>query len=195
MPIRGLLESRERLSHFISLTSCKEFDMGTVVFPPEVITGRRFPNVFVFPRKRIVDPGNNVLLIAKLFNFKIDSDQPLRDHDLFLGIVAAPLMTARRGAGARIIGLASRSGKDLHNLLLSRRRAKNVDVSLSFFLFASDLVNPPSPPARTSTGGQGEHAAEIIGQKDGTEDPQFRAVLLTILVDRTKNTPVRVLPK
>jgi hypothetical protein len=62
------------------------------------------------------------------------------------------------------------------------------------FLFADGLVNPPSPPPRTSVGAQGEHFAANLKVKDGTEDSRFRSVLVTVLADRTKNTPVRLLP-
>lgn len=37
-----------------------------------------------------MDPENNVLLVANLFNFKIDGDQPRRDHELFLSGIVAP---------------------------------------------------------------------------------------------------------
>jgi hypothetical protein len=168
--------------------------MDVIEMPPLVITAGKFPNVFVFPRKRIVDPGNNVLLAANLFNFAINSDRPLLDHDRWLAKVATPLLTERPAAGARIVGLASRSGAADHNLRLSRRRAQSIDTSLSLLLFASDLVNPPSPPPRTSVGGQGEHFAASVGAKDGTEESRFRSVLVTLLVDRTKNTPVKLLP-
>jgi hypothetical protein len=168
--------------------------MPTITLPPVIITGRRFPNVFVFPKRRVFDPGNNVLMVANLFNFKIDGDRPQRDHDLFLGSVAAPLLVANPAAGARLVGLASRSGSDRHNLALSLRRARNAETSLSFFILANDLVNPPSPPPRTSVGGQGEQFAANLGVKDGTEDSRFRSVLVTILADRTKNSPVRLLP-
>ena len=161
--------------------------------PPIVVNGRRFPNVFVFPRNRIVDPGNNVLLVANLFNFNINSDQPRDDHDVFLGTVAAPLILASPSAGARIIGLASRSGSAEHNLRLSLRRARNVQISLSLFLIFDGLVNPPNPP-RTSIGAQGEHFAANLNVRDGNEDARLRSVLVTVLADRTRNSPVRLLP-
>jgi hypothetical protein len=172
----------------------KETEMGTpIIMPPLVVTGRRFPNVFVMPRKRIFDPGKNVVMVANLFNFKINDDQTLDDHDLFLGSVVAPLLLGNSAAGARLVGLASRSGSDAHNLQLSLRRARNAEASLSAFLLP-DLVNPPGPPPRTSVGGQGEQFAANLNVKDGTEDSRFRSVLVTVLADRTKNTPVRLLP-
>jgi hypothetical protein len=164
-----------------------------IIMPPLVVTGRRFPNVFVFPRNRIVDPGNNVLLVANLFNFNINSDQTRDDHDIFLGTVVAPLILARRSAGARMVGLASRSGSADHNLRLSLRRARNAQVSLSLFLVFDEIVNPSSGPPRTSIGAQGEHFAANLNVKDGNEDARFRSVLVTVLADRTKNTPVRLL--
>ncbi len=165
----------------------------TIVTPP-IITGQAFQNVFVFPPRRVFDPGNNVLMVANLFNFKIDGDRPQPDHDLFLGRVVAPLLEANPAAGARIVGLASRSGSERHNLELSLRRARNIENSLSLFLFANDLVNPPSPPPRTSVGGQGEQFAANLNLKDGTEDSRFRSVLVTVLVDRTISSIVRLLP-
>lgn len=67
-------------------------------------------------------------MVANLFDFGIDKDSPRLDHDLFLGSVVAPLLAANLGAGARIVGLASRSGSDAHNLSLSLRRARNIQI-------------------------------------------------------------------
>ena len=97
--------------------------MPTTIKKQPAVAAGRFPNVFVFPSRRIVDPGGNVLMVANLFNFKIDNDQVLVDHDLFLGTVVAPLLIANPPSGARLIGLASRSGSAEHNLQLSLRRA------------------------------------------------------------------------
>jgi hypothetical protein len=166
--------------------------MPTINIPHLFISSRVFPNVFVFPKDRVDDPGKNVLLVANLFNFKIDKDAPLRDHDLWLGLVAAPLLTAFPKAGARLVGLASRSGEAGHNLRLSLRRAKNVSISLALFLAGRDLVKPPSFPPRISVSAQGEGFAAKIEVPDGTESPRFRSVLVTLLVDRNKNTPVRL---
>jgi hypothetical protein len=165
-----------------------------LVFPPAVIIGKRFPNVFVFPRTRIVDPGNNVLLAANLFNFGIDKVKLQPDHETWLGTVAAPLLRTRPSGGARLTGLASRSGSDSHNLLLSLRRARSAQTTLTLFLVFDDIVNPPGPTPRISVGAQGDHFAANIGVKKGTEDERFRSVLVILLADRTKFTPVRLLP-
>jgi hypothetical protein len=167
--------------------------MKTLIIPPLIVRARRlFPNVFVFPPNRIFDPGNNVTMVANLFNFMIDGDQPRADHRQFL-VSTAPLLAANPRAGARLIGLASRSGSDQHNLLLSVRRARNVQTALAFFLALLGTVDPPNLPSRISAGGQGERFAANLGVKDGTESSRFRSVLLTVLADRTKNTPVRLL--
>ena len=168
--------------------------MPTTIKKQPAVAAGRFPNVFVFPSRRIVDPGGNVLMVANLFNFKIDNDQVLVDHDLFLGTVVAPLLIANPPSGARLIGLASRSGSAEHNLQLSLRRARNIQTSLSLFLFADGLVNPSGSSARTSIGAQGEQFAANLNVKDGTEDSRFRSVLVTILRDRDKKSPVRLLP-
>jgi hypothetical protein len=166
----------------------------TLDMPPLVVDGDMFPNVFVFPPERILDPGGNVLLVANLFNFDINGDRPQPDHDLWLGKVAAKLLAHFPDGGARLVGLASRSGPDAYNMALSLRRAKSVETSLSLWLILQDLTNPPSPPARVSVGAQGEHFAAALGVADGTEDARWRSVLVTILEDRTDNSPVRLLP-
>jgi hypothetical protein len=168
--------------------------MPTLTLPPDIIIGRPFPNVFVIPPNRIFDPGNNVLMVANLFNFAIDGDQPRDDHRQFLANTTAPLLAASPSAGARLLGLASRSGSDEHNLLLSARRARNVDTALAFFLALIGLADPPNVPPRTSVGAQGEQFAANLGVKDGTESARFRSVLVTVVADRTLNTPIRLLP-
>ncbi|MGE3777459.1 MAG: hypothetical protein AB7F89_09765 [Pirellulaceae bacterium] len=160
--------------------------------PPIHIGAKAFPNVFVFPPARIEDPGKNVLICANLFNFKVDKDATLRDHDLWLALVAAPLLRTHPKAGVRLIGLASRTGAPGHNLKLSVRRARNASISLSLFLAGDNLIHPPAPPPRIVFGGQGEHFAEQLHVPDGTEGPQWRSVLVTILADRAKNTPIRL---
>ena len=43
--------------------------------------------MFTFPRRRIVDPDNNVLLVANLFNFGVDKAVPLCEQTLEKQIV------------------------------------------------------------------------------------------------------------
>jgi outer membrane protein OmpA-like peptidoglycan-associated protein len=161
-----------------------------IVFPPTPAAD--FDNVFVFPPERIVDPLKNVLLVANLWNFAINNAELLPDHEAWLGKVAAKLMIGNSLAGARMIGLASRSGSDAYNLKLGLRRAHSAQTTLSLFLFANDLVHPPGLTPRITIGSQGEHFAAAVGEADGTEDARFRSVLVTILADRTKPTIVRL---
>lgn len=165
-----------------------------IVMPPLVIGGRAFPNVFTFPKNRIDDPTGNVLLVANLWNFKINDARPRGDHDLWLGQVAARFLTTQPASGARLVGLASRSGSDLYNMKLSMARAENVGISLRLFSFAIDFLHDPGPVPRISVGAQGEQFARSVGAKDGTEDARWRSVLVTIVADRTKTTPVKLLP-
>src|SRR6516162_7891805 len=164
-----------------------------VVFDPGPVLDSEFPHVFVFPPQRIFDPQKNVLLVANLWDFAIGKAEALPDHRLWLGKRAARLLTKNKKAGARLIGLASRTGSDEYNFELGMRRAREVETILGLFVFAGDLVNPPDPPPRITVGSQGEHFAALEGEANGTEDARFRSVLVTILADRAKPTMVRLL--
>lgn len=157
-------------------------------------TRRSYENVFVFPRERIVDPCNNVLLVANLANFGIGRADLLPGHKRFLACEAAPLLIADPAAGARLIGLASRSGNDWYNLQLGLERARNARVELARHIAIPDLINPPGPPERITIGSQGERFAARLGVADGRESGNHRAVLVTVLRDRRRACDVRLLP-
>lgn len=150
----------------------------------------KFPHVFVFPRDRIDDPSSNVLLVANMAQFAIGSDRLLADHRAFLRTVVMPMMAAIPTAGARMIGLASRSGNAQFNLQLGLRRAKNAKRELEFHLLPYELMNPPGPPPRITVGSQGEFFAARQGVADGKEDGRHRSVLVTVLFDRRRPTEV-----
>ena len=150
----------------------------------------KFKNVFVFPRERIDDPSGNVLMVANLAQFGIGSDRLLSDHRAFLRTIVAPMMAAIPTAGARMIGLASRSGSAQFNLQLGLRRAKNAKRELEFHLIPFELMNPPGPPPRITVGSQGEFFAARQGVADGKEDGRHRSVLVTVLFDRRIPTEV-----
>lgn len=147
-------------------------------------------HVFVFSRDRIDDPSGNVLLVANLWGFGIGSATLLCDHKIFLRSVVRPLMTMFPSAGARMIGLASRSGSAQFNLQLGLRRAKNAQRELEFHLLPFELMNPPGPPPRVTVGSQGENFAARAGTADGKEDARHRSVLVTVLRDRRLPTQV-----
>jgi hypothetical protein len=175
--------------------------------PPLIIPGKpqrpqlppctpNLKHVFIFPRDRIADPSGNVLMVANLWGFGIGSATLLCDHRTFLRTVVAPLMGGISTAGARLIGLASRSGSAQFNLQLGLRRAKNAKRELEFHLIPFELVNPPfGPMPRNTAGSQGENFAARMGVADGKESANHRAVLLTVLFDRRRPTQVTLKKK
>jgi hypothetical protein len=76
----------------------------------------------------------------------------------------------RKSGSIHLVGLASRSGSAALNQALSKRRSDAVLAQLrkvagsGFKVIASDA--------------SGEQAAALAGAKDGTEDPNFRAVIV-----------------
>jgi outer membrane protein OmpA-like peptidoglycan-associated protein len=134
------------------------------------------------------------LLVANLWNFAIAKADLLPDHKAFLAFEVASLLLADPAAGARLVGLASRSGSDQFNLQLGKRRADNAKAELSTHIRVADALNPPGPPERLTTGSQGERFAERRGVRDGTEEARFRSVLVTVLRDRRRPCNVQLLP-
>lgn len=165
-----------------------------ITIPPVIIVSGKFPNVFRFPRKLIVGDDSNVLLVANLFNFAVASDQPLTDHKQFIRDVVAPMLRANLSAGVRLTGLASRSGRADFNLALSLRRANKIKDAVTPATIVLDITNPPGNTPRVKVGAQGEKFAENFGEADGTENPWYRGVLLTVLADRTKPASIIILP-
>jgi outer membrane protein OmpA-like peptidoglycan-associated protein len=155
---------------------------------------RRYPNVFVFPRERIADPCGNVILVANLWNFAVARADLLPDHKEFLRYEVAPWLLADPAAGARCVGLASRSGSDWFNLQLGLQRAKATQAELWQHIATRDALDPPGPPPRITVGSQGERFAARQGVRDGTEEARHRAVLVTVLRDRKRSCDVRLLP-
>src|SRR5262245_17312306 len=108
---------------------------------------------------------------ARLSGFRIDSAELLSRHRSWLDNHVVPVLAG--GGGLTVFGFASRSGSDAHNDALSGRRAEGVLEYLR-----SKVVGPV--PFRVSTVvGVGEHWARADGQRDGTEDPFYRAVMVS----------------
>lgn len=105
---------------------------------------------------------------ARLSQFAVNSDVLLEGHRIWLNDMISPLL--RGGGSVSLIGLASRTGSDSHNLALSKRRATAV---LAFLR----LCTGRSFNHLFSTG-TGEAMAALAGQADGTEDGTHRAVLV-----------------
>lgn len=134
------------------------------------------------------EPGR---IEGRLYDFRIDSDTVLLMHSLWLKDHVVPVLSA--GGSVAIIGLTSRSGPAAHNLKLSERRANAVLTSLRSRVFGP-------MPYRLGTGfalsfGVGESNARQAGQKNGTEDGFYRAVLVTAWHNPNPPPPPEPKPK
>jgi hypothetical protein len=77
------------------------------------------------------DNGQVVNADVRLFNFDIDVAEPLKSEHLeFLRHQVVPAIQANPRASIVLVGSASRSGPEAHNLGLSRRRAEEVQKAL-----------------------------------------------------------------
>ncbi len=103
-----------------------------------------------------------------LFNFDVDSPSLKLEHWDMLRSWVVPYI--RKGHSISIVGLASRTGSTAHNQKLSQDRADN---TLTFL--KSEVREGFN--AR-SVIGFGELKAAAEGERDNTEDPRFRSVLI-----------------
>jgi outer membrane protein OmpA-like peptidoglycan-associated protein len=118
---------------------------------------------------------------ARLMRFGIDSAALHSKHCSWLDGHVVPVLAA--GGSISIHATASRSGSAAHNLALSKRRASAVLAYLRrkvprHVSYRVELVESV-----------GEGSAEMLGYKDGTEDPYFRAV--SVLARRRPTPPPR----
>jgi hypothetical protein len=125
---------------------------------------------------RVADLSNSGMIIGHLLGFAIDSAALHSKHRAWLDTHVVPVLAG--GGSVTINGSASRSGSAAHNLALSKRRAdavlaylrRNVRRHVSYRMGSDFSVN--------EVAGSGERPAEFVGQKDGTEDSFFRAVMV-----------------
>lgn len=127
-------------------------------------------------RAQVVDQSTKTGVIElRLCDFPINSSKLRPSHVTVLGDRIAPLLA--KGGSISILGLASRSGSSSHNQRLSERRAQSVIEQLK--LLARRNVNAKNHTGKIkSVAGVGESAAAKAGQRDGTEDAFYRAVLI-----------------
>jgi hypothetical protein len=116
-----------------------------------------------------------------LFNFDIDDAAVKPEHQQALEQDVLPLL-AIRGARIRLRGTASRSGAASYNQQLSQRR---VNAVRDFLIKNGAVLTQFDTSAAV-----GEDDAKAAGQADGSEDPRFRAVLVTVLIP-ISGQPVR----
>jgi hypothetical protein len=125
----------------------------------------------------IVDISEPGIVSARLIGFDIDAARLLSRHQRWLDHNIVPVLNG--GGSATITGLASRSGSAAHNLDLSKRRASAVVDHLRKKAPGQVLFNMNSGYLVKSVDALGESLAEYAGQKDGTEDPFYRAVMVS----------------
>lgn len=105
---------------------------------------------------------------VNLTHFVVGGHLLRADHLKFLQNEVGPRL--RSGGSVTLVGLASRTGSAATNKALSERRTNSVLQRLRIEGGAAFKVNNAS--------GSGEEAARLAGQRDGTEDPGWRAVML-----------------
>jgi hypothetical protein len=114
---------------------------------------------------------------ARLSGFHIDSAGLLSKHRSWLDNHVVPVLAA--GGSLTVFGFASRTGSDAHNLALSGRRAEAVLKYLRNNVRAPFPFRIPRPFGVSTVAGLGESSAKADGHKDGTEDPFYRAVIVS----------------
>jgi hypothetical protein len=116
-----------------------------------------------------------------LFNFDIDDATLKPKHQQWLDDNVVPFLgTATRIA---LFGTASRSGSDQYNQALSERRVKTVK---------DYLLRKGARPGTIVESAAGEQPAARAGERDGTEDPRFRAVEVALEAKPVVVVKVRV---
>jgi outer membrane protein OmpA-like peptidoglycan-associated protein len=146
-----------------------------VAGPSQPMTVRAF--VSEFPEEiEMSDPGRifafghqKDMVTARIFNFGIAKHELKREHEDWLRRNVVDLL--KRGGSISLVGLASRTDTDAHNMILSRRRADSVigflrRESPNNFKVALDVA-------------LGERVAKYAGVRDGVEDENLRAVMIS----------------
>jgi hypothetical protein len=113
------------------------------------------------------------------YNFDIDGD--FLKHEHRVGLLEGVVPTVKAGGSVSVVGLASRGGSARHNLHLSVRRAERT------LAFLRDAV--PRGLVAHAVVGVGEMKARAEGQRDGSEHPRFRSVILFVGAGPTPPTP------
>ena len=112
-------------------------------------------------------------MVALLYNFDVDSSTLKPQHTDWLAKSLKPYFSSNKHRGT-IVGLASRTGRNDHNMRLSRARAHAVEAAVL-------RLDPSAPRIHTYvTAALGEEMARVSGQADNTEDGRWRGVMLKI---------------
>lgn len=136
----------------------------------------------------VTEFSGGTLTLGTLHHFGIASAALADAHRQWLNRKVVPVL--KRGGSVTIVGQTSRSGSEKFNKRLSKKRADAVRAYLEKqakrcfeYLYAH---------------GEGESAATLAGQTDGSEDGNFRSVIVIAHVypePPTPPPPIRVKPK
>jgi len=121
---------------------------------------------------RYSGPG---MIKALLYNFDIDGDTIKPEHRIFLQSKVAPLLQDDRGH-IWMQGSASKSGGNLHNMMLSKRRVNNIAMVLRSLGIMDRQM-------------QLDAVGEEQAQAHAVEDEMDRAVALVVLPVAKESPP------
>jgi hypothetical protein len=118
-----------------------------------------------------------------LYNFDTGSDVVKFEHRNALVQQIIPLLNA--GGSATAIGMSSRIGNEANNVRLSKQRAANILSVLA------NNVGDVGKAANAKLGvSQGSAAAMKAGDKAGSDNPRFRAVVISAWLQSDPPQPV-----
>jgi lysozyme family protein len=135
------------------------------------------------------EPG---LIQATLCGFAIDSAALHPEHCAWLDKHVVPALAG--GGSIGMTGVASRSGSAAHNLALSKRRASAVLTYLRRKVRKHVAYRVGSGLRVNSVEAVGEAWAKDLGQRDGIEDSDQRAVVLAVWHRPTPPPPPKPTP-
>jgi outer membrane protein OmpA-like peptidoglycan-associated protein len=130
----------------------------------------------------------------RLYNFPVNRWNLQPDHKLWLDDLAVSFLNENSAHTFVVVGIASRTGPEAYNLVLSQKRAQEV------FQYLKNRHVGGQSDARldSSVIGGGEGPAQAAGQRGNTEDGYFRAVeiwLLKNIIDYQQFKFARPLPQ
>ena len=114
-------------------------------------------------------------LNLKLINFPINSATLQKEHKNCLNDIVVYLLQSDPNSTFVILGMTSRTGSEKHNETLSEQRCRAVYDYLSIY-----GLETRGDPRLGDMHWYGERIARSVGQRDGTEDGNFRAVRILV---------------
>jgi hypothetical protein len=134
------------------------------------------------PGRVLVYRHTPTALDALLYNFEVGSSVLKAEHVNWIMTQLTPYVRNRQFA-LTAVGLASRTGNDASNMVLSKNRALTTLRQINFF-------NPGRMSDVTDVY-VGERAAALLGFQDRAEDERFRGVYVIAQLDPVRAPHVR----